>query len=291
MIKRRFVFRLFACTFLSLAAWVAIIHGHKRTHPRRIAETAIVTSDGIRLSSVFDGMNPDPRNQIKGMSSHTPTIIRCSALAKTTLFDKVTGFLEPSVLAQGGCSNTPCGGQNYIHGSYSCVATGCQGSFASAYVDYQNGSISNGAHEDGSSGCTSAPGYSCTQNICNFDICDNGIPPPPLCDTCSGLQFCSPGYDCVSGCCQPHPCAGGAQNCGANPSGCGSGSFCDSEFCCEECSGYPSQCEFGATSTCTSGGWQCVGGTPIVIDVMGDGFDLTDIAHGVSFDISGKGTK
>lgn len=43
-------------------------------------------------------------------------------------------------------------------------------------------------------------------------------------------------------------------------------------------------------TTCTCGGCGCVG-SPIVIDVNGDGIVLTSAADGVDFDLNGKGTK
>jgi hypothetical protein len=47
---------------------------------------------------------------------------------------------------------------------------------------------------------------------------------------------------------------------------------------------------------CDQGIWsmqecQCVSGSPIVIDIMGDGFNLTDASEGVNFDLNGDGIK
>lgn len=53
---------------------------------------------------------------------------------------------------------------------------------------------------------------------------------------------------------------------------------CGGNYCCE----------------CEQNGFNCsetgCNGSPIIIDVAGNGFSLTDPAHGVSFDLSGKGT-
>ncbi|HWS98801.1 MAG TPA: hypothetical protein VN256_00920 [Pyrinomonadaceae bacterium] len=43
--------------------------------------------------------------------------------------------------------------------------------------------------------------------------------------------------------------------------------------------------------TCTCTGCDTCGGSPILIDVAGDGFALTDAAGGVSFDLNGNGTR
>lgn len=62
--------------------------------------------------------------------------------------------------------------------------------------------------------------------------------------------------------------------------------------CCEGLT-----CEGGTCRGCPGGcpwGWVCFNGicsqgTPVLIDVLGNGFDLTDAATGVSFDITGDG--
>jgi hypothetical protein len=45
--------------------------------------------------------------------------------------------------------------------------------------------------------------------------------------------------------------------------------------------GWITTCDFGAQ--CTFSGWQCIPGSPIIIDTKGEGFHLTDVAHGVKF--------
>jgi hypothetical protein len=44
-------------------------------------------------------------------------------------------------------------------------------------------------------------------------------------------------------------------------------------------------------STCTCAGCLLCGGTPVIIDVAGNGIDLTNSAGGVAFDLNGDGTK
>jgi len=44
-------------------------------------------------------------------------------------------------------------------------------------------------------------------------------------------------------------------------------------------------------STCTCLGCDTCGGSPIVIDIAGNGFALTDTAGGVDFDLNGNGTR
>ena len=45
------------------------------------------------------------------------------------------------------------------------------------------------------------------------------------------------------------------------------------------------------TLSCTCSGCDTCGGSPILVDVAGDGFSMTDAAGGVSFDLNGNGTK
>lgn len=77
-----------------------------------------------------------------------------------------------------------------------------------------------------------------------------------------------------------------------NHHNCFTGYFADSTgyYCCQSdvCASGQDECEQ------RSGYWQgCVKGcgSPIIIDVMGDGFNLTDGKNGVDFDLSGSGEK
>lgn len=57
-----------------------------------------------------------------------------------------------------------------------------------------------------------------------------------------------------------------------------------------ECLGDPPICDSG-TYCDDSGQWACGGGSPIVIDASGNGFDFTSAADGVDFDLAGTGVK
>ena len=70
----------------------------------------------------------------------------------------------------------------------------------------------------------------------------------------------------------------------------GGGSYCN-QHCCAACEGFPIQCSDGSTSYCSGGQWTRGPGSPIIVDVLGDGFSLTNAANGVNFDLPGTGTK
>lgn len=61
--------------------------------------------------------------------------------------------------------------------------------------------------------------------------------------------------------------------------------------CPAVCGPLPPDCD-PVLSTCEEYGWECVQlpGTPILIDILGDGFHLTGAATGVDFDFPGSGT-
>jgi hypothetical protein len=57
------------------------------------------------------------------------------------------------------------------------------------------------------------------------------------------------------------------------------------------CSDQPPICDAGAYCDESTFQWVCGPGSPIVIDVLGNGFNLTDAPGGVDFDLAGKGVK
>jgi hypothetical protein len=101
-------------------------------------------------------------------------------------------------------------------------------------------------------------------------------------------ELCSPPTTVAGGC-------NGLPDWGTYPSGCASG-FVYSGGVCTRSSGFISNCDmFGGYDDSSCG---CFGGcapelggcSPVLIDVSGDGFALTNAANGVNFDVGGNGT-
>ncbi|HEY0378265.1 MAG TPA: hypothetical protein VGC87_15210 [Pyrinomonadaceae bacterium] len=68
---------------------------------------------------------------------------------------------------------------------------------------------------------------------------------------------------------------------------CASSGSCSTTFA-NKCYMYGGDYDF---FSCTCSGCDTCGGSPILIDVLGDGFAMTDAAGGVSFDLNGNGTR
>jgi hypothetical protein len=113
------------------------------------------------------------------------------------------------------------------------------------------------------------------------------------CTTCTepnDTNCGGPGYSCIGGCCGPRQCPIGDPITGFACTGdddCSTG-YCGPDGCCIECV-QNSDCQDKPGEICTAN--KCHGGTPVIIDVNGDGFSLTDMEHGVNFDFYGDGKK
>jgi hypothetical protein len=89
----------------------------------------------------------------------------------------------------------------------------------------------------------------------------------------------TPGYN---GSCPPGTTPNGNGLC------CSSGSGTCSTTFANKCFMYGGDYDF---FSCTCSGCDICAGSPILIDVNGDGFALTDATHGVAFDLNGNGTR
>lgn len=109
-------------------------------------------------------------------------------------------------------------------------------------------------------------------------------------DKLAAYSLCSSDY---SGCYIMAPNSG---LCDSTQLDCDATSYCNNSThqCAQnQCSGTPPACEF-FTAVCTTNGgtWNCGSDeSPIIIDLGGDGYNLTSAAKGVKFDLNGDGIK
>jgi len=94
---------------------------------------------------------------------------------------------------------------------------------------------------------------------------------------------CDGHTDCDDFACFGNPacCVGEGSNCIVDENCCGDLTCDESDHCggCDPACTYPDVCYGGL----------CVPGSPILIDVLGNGFSLTNATNGVNFDLSGTG--
>jgi hypothetical protein len=109
------------------------------------------------------------------------------------------------------CPSNPCANDRMVEEHIDCVPPGCQGIIKAAIRDPVQGPPWIGARNDGTFGCTSAPGYTCSENMCNYGICDHCSPEL----RCPADMDCitSTGGRCVNGCCEQTPCTS-CEECG-----------------------------------------------------------------------------
>jgi hypothetical protein len=66
---------------------------------------------------------------------------------------------------------------------------------------------------------------------------------------------------------------------------------CGTGCCTCTTTGFASHCTDFDPDSCTCAGCDTCAGSPVLIDVAGDGFSMTDAAGGVLFDLNGNGTR
>jgi len=138
-------------------------------------------------------------------------------------------------------------------------------------------------------GCDAIGGYwGFSSGICNE------IP-----QTDSDCQFYNMYWNFTNSTCGSNPAIG---NCGGGPdwtnyfsTGCYSGLGLFTGSVCDRSETFKNKCyQYGGDYNapyCVCSGCDLCGGSPILIDVNGDGFAMTDVAHGVGFDLNGNGTR
>lgn len=190
--------------------------------------------------------------------------------------------------------------ESQVQTSFCGGSRGCTGS--DQFCVYSN--YNNAVH-------TSDPGGGVKGYMINDSVtCQRpNVPDPPVCNTCQ--PFNNNVFRVDAQCGQPGTCGqpatwgcesplvdinGVCQMSQANQSQCGNGY--DSLTCqCKPCVDPPVEpdlCDSGTSwsvckGCCVDSGGSCPN-SPVVIDIDGDGFELTDAAGGVDFDLNSDGT-
>jgi len=99
-----------------------------------------------------------------------------------------------------------------------------------------------------------------------------------LSSSVGGGNCTTPGFD---GSCPPGTSANGSGLCCSSSTG-----SCSTTFA-NKCFMYGGDFDF---ASCSCIGCDYCGGSPILVDIQGDGFSMTDVTRGVAFDLNGNGT-
>jgi len=83
-LKRESVIIAGLCTSLSIAAFIIINNSGRSAGS--ISSTTVVTVDGVRLSSVFEGSRPNDRYDLKQIVNHATPAIRCTSNGRMAWF-------------------------------------------------------------------------------------------------------------------------------------------------------------------------------------------------------------
>jgi hypothetical protein len=220
---------------------------------------------GRRLPGLFEGVPPDPRYSIALVTIMERSQRRCG----TGFWDRLRGFVEETVYAQGGdsCNNGSCGtafcaGAYWGSGTMTCNANLHSPCNASASYDYAQWDYANSPSGGSYQGCASAcggpgcgpcpttacvaPAQQCTQNsdcvqgqYCDGSKCEDSN--CGLADDCKTDSDCSDGLPCQSGCCLPDTSSPGPTptGCiGTPPADCQCGYYCPANsiiWMCQDC--------------------------------------------------------
>lgn len=312
------------CTAVGAAMVLVVVKRHEIGHcdTRRVE---VRNLSGRTLNTLFEGIVADPRflptEFFKLAATPACTSARPSKISAILPFLRIRTVEAQTLCNQS--ADLQCQGTYGFPGTAYCGG-GCGGvqstlNYGIAYHDPLNGDPARGIHNTGNAPCTD-PSCGCESATCDSPI----PPPPPECDPNDLFLRCPTGETCDSSTytCVAYQCPANQAYCDSSPAGggiCFNGANCVSPGCCQaqQCQlGNCGSCPFYAQGPCdangcctwtqTSGGGgggcegcdycesECLGDgccadeDPVMIDLDGGGYDLTNLQNGVVFDFFGN---
>jgi hypothetical protein len=293
---------------LALACGLLLRISPNRLLVHHVRRTTMLAPSGTPIAGFFQGVTAKERfdlGKIKEMAALT-TASACTGSASVGVWERFFGLFGPtSVKAQQACTPGDCTGSYWGNFSEPCAGN-CSGTYRSTAYNPSTFPQNQGFMDTNSGPtCTQNAGYtgSCG-GTCQTVQCTTGSPPCTACTFDNDPKCGGPGYLCTNNCCgSTQVCRQGVpgqtglacQGVEVNNPDCGGG-FCVNN-CCVECEG--NSC--GPCAECVNG--VCQGdptnyqggcplpGSPVILDVSGNGFHLTDAANGVLFDFFATGRK
>lgn len=308
---------LVVCIIVGL---IVSIYTRERDAITTIVDTRIQSASGDKLKTIFDDLSPDPRMDLKRVrerSAISAQMKQCNSTSKNGRWELLWKLFGGSpVYADEACIASPCASSWYkLSDPRACVGN-CTGQAwrGAIHGGYLDGDRSLGFRYPGAQACSWNPNVQPSGTCeCKDETCLNGLPP---CAKCDGVDpfGCVQGKRCEGGCCEDYSCPSGQSKCqlacsaGTCENGCcvptrctyngdcPSDQHCSNGQCVDSlCAPGDSSChddtDCTGNSLCNTSIGCCYAVSPIVIDIEGNGYNLTSASHGVEFDLVGNGRR
>ena len=314
MLRRRGAYVLGGIGVLIMVASYPLVS--RRVGRPRPASASLKTLSGAPLRGFFEDLPKTPRYDLKRvrLADESHRVGASCPGAQVSLWNRVARWFEPTTVhADLNCDVTNCAGsyQTSAQADCSCVFYNTTTSDFDPQFEF-SGSQNTGSNTCKTYGCGDVcvtqtctvyqpcqqNGGSCVQDSdCCAEDCTNGT-----CCYGSGSS-CSTNSDCCNGNCSGNTC------CNATGGSCSTNSDCCNGNCtngsctsggpqCQPDGGQCTQDSDCCNSDCNAGTCQpCINScdarpiNPIIVDLDGSGYRLTNAASGVSFDATGSGTR
>jgi hypothetical protein len=292
MLRRRGAYVLGGIGALIIVASYPLVS--RRVGRPRPASASLKTLSGAPLRGFFEDLPKTPRYDLKRvrLADESHRVGASCPGAQVSLWNRVARWFEPTpVYADLNCSVANCTGSYQISAQADCSCVFYNTTTTDLDPQFEfTGSQNTGGNTCKTVGC----GDVCSTQTCTVY--------QPLCEQNGGS--CSQDSDCCQQDCESGTC------CLTNGNSCQSNSDCCNGNCsngscqasggggCAQDGGQCTQNSDCCNSDCNAGTCQpCINScdarpiNPIIVDLDGNGYRLTNAASGVSFDATGSGTR